>query len=83
MKTLKKKEEIWDSVSVSSCLEALDGLLPGSIRSAHGLDEDAKGVVAELRAFCKVGVLLDARRLRLRVASMSVVPVRRQEFGLW
>ncbi len=36
-----------------SCLEALDGLLPGSIRSDPGLDEDAKGIVAEVRAFCR------------------------------
>jgi hypothetical protein len=51
--------------------EAIDDLLSGSVWSDCGLDDNVKCVVAEVRAFCKMGILQDAWWLRLGVAFHS------------
>ena len=52
-------------VSVPGCLKVFDYLFCGSVWSYHGLDEDVEGRATEVGAFRQMGILKDARLLRL------------------
>ena len=52
-------------VGVPGCLKVFDYLFCGSVWSYHGLDEDVEGRATEVRAFRQMGILEDARLLRL------------------